>query len=262
MGERTTVPGGRPGSAGAAAAADALVAAGEGAAAGAATKGDGAATICGAIAPAVGKRDRRTTSSPSLISSSDRLDSSRSSISFLTFLRSMSVSLCTDGGSSAGQPLDRGVQRIAVTVRAETGDDAQRQVGKIRLATERFARVRVGKVDFDERNRRGGQRVAQCHRSVGEGGRVDQDERGRVPLGGVYPIDQFVLGIRLVTGQRVARRFGLARQSGVDVAQRGAAIHLRLAIAEQVEVGAVKGQNLRHASAEPAAGTEAAKSEL
>jgi hypothetical protein len=47
----------------------------------------------------------------------------------------------------------------------------------------------------------------------------------------------------------VSRGFGLADQRGVDVRQCGAAVYARLALAEQVEVGAMEDQNLCHAGA-------------
>jgi hypothetical protein len=44
----------------------------------------------------------------------------------------------------------------------------------------------------------------------------------------------------------MARRLRLRQQGGVDVCQRGMAIHLRLAGAEQVEVGTMQDQQFSH----------------
>src|SRR5690606_10988577 len=102
------------------------------------------------------------------------------------------------------------------------------------------AGVRVGQVDFDVRDRDRGQRVADRHAGMGERGGVDQDERGTIVARGLDPLDQHVLGVGLQALEFVAGGGGLLVQGGVDVGQRGAPVDLRLAGAEQVEVGAVQ----------------------
>src|SRR3546814_840705 len=80
----------------------------------------------------------------------------------------------------------------------------------------------------------------------GQAGRVDQDEVGAVVAGGLDAVDQGVLGVGLEAGQLMALLQRARCQVGVDLVQRGAAIHLRLARAEQVEVGTVQDQKLGH----------------
>jgi len=55
-----------------------------------------------------------------------------------------------------------------------------------------------------------------------------------------------MLGVGLQALHRVPGSRGLDGQRLVDVGQRGVAVDLRLAGAEQVEVGAVQDQQLRH----------------
>src|SRR5690348_18109853 len=121
--------------------------------------------------PAAGNRDSRTVSSPSRISSSERLDSSSSSISFLTLRRSMMASSVSGyprravgmGVRLRAQAQESGVECVAIAVGTEPGDYPHREIREIRLAAEGFARVRVRKVYLDEGNGDGSQRVAQRH---------------------------------------------------------------------------------------------------
>src|SRR4030042_823562 len=157
MGERTTWPSGTASSAGAAA---------TGAAAGA-----GACIIWGACAIIIGAPimllAMRTFSSPSVISSSEVPESSTRSMSFFSFLRSM--------GSPVLEVVQCVFQRKVVTVRAQTGHHADSEAGKIRMMAEGFARVYVGKMNFNERNGGGRQRIAQRDAGVGVARRVDDD---------------------------------------------------------------------------------------
>ena len=147
---------------------------------------------------------------------------------------------------SGGQPLQGGVQSVAVAVGAEAADHADRLVAEIAGVAEGLAAVRVGQVDFDEGQRHAGQCVADGDRGVGEGGRVDQDEGRAVGAGRLDAVDQGMLGIGLEAVQLVAGGLGLCRQRPVDVRQRRMAIDLRLAGAEQIEVGAMQDQQLSH----------------
>src|SRR5512135_843087 len=141
MGERTTWPSGTASSAAAATGAAAAI-------------GAAACIICGACiiigAPAM-LLAMRTFSSPSVISSSAMPEASTRSMSFLSFLRSM--------GGPVLEVAQGIFQRQFVAVRAQTGHHADSEVGKIRVVTERLARVDVGKMNFDERDGGGRQRI-------------------------------------------------------------------------------------------------------
>eukprot|EP00825_Cyclidium_porcatum_P015735 TRINITY_DN19018_c0_g1_i1.p2 TRINITY_DN19018_c0_g1~~TRINITY_DN19018_c0_g1_i1.p2 ORF type:complete len:225 (+),score=29.08 TRINITY_DN19018_c0_g1_i1:189-863(+) len=151
-------------------------------------------------------------------------------------------------GKSGRQPPQGGVQRIAVAVGAEAADHADRLVAEVAGMAERLAAVRVGQVDFDEGQGHCRQRVADRDGGVGEGGRIDQDEGGAVGAGGLDTVHQRVLGIGLTGAQLMAGFLRLRHQCQVDVCQRRMAIDLRLARAEQVEVGAMQDQQLRHSA--------------
>ena len=75
---------------------------------------------------------------------------------------------------------------------------------------------------------------------------------------GVHSLDQFVLGVGLETRQRMAGCRGARGEVGIDLGQRRAAVDLRLARAEQVEVGAVQDEDLGQAR-NPATGAEPVK---
>ena len=109
---------------------------------------------------------------------------------------------------SGGQPLQGGVQSVAVAVGAEAADHADRLVAEIAGVAERLAAVRVGQVYFDEGQRHAGQCVADGDRGVGEGGRVDQDEGRAVGAGRLDAVDQGMLGIGLEAVQLVAGGLG------------------------------------------------------
>jgi hypothetical protein len=75
-------------------------------------------------------------------------------------------------------------------VRAQTGHHADREVGKIRVVAEGFARVNIGKMHFDERDGGRRQRIAQGDAGVGVARRVDDDEVDVIARGLVDAVDQ------------------------------------------------------------------------
>ena len=81
-------------------------------------------------------------------------------------------------------------QRQFVTVRAQAGHHADGEVGKIRVMAEGFARVNVGKMNFDERDGGGRQRIAQRDAGVGVARRVDDYEVDVIVRGLVDAVDQ------------------------------------------------------------------------
>src|SRR5512139_1112401 len=163
----------------------------------------------------------RTFSSPSVISSSAMPEASTRSMSFFSFLRSM--------GSPVLQVAQRVFQRQFVTVCAETGHHADGEVGKIRMVTERFARVNVGKMNFDERDGGGRQRIAQGDAGVRVARRVDDDEIDMVAHGLVDAIDQGAFVVVLKGFDLYARRFPAADQRAVDVVEGGKTVMLGFA---------------------------------
>ena len=78
-------------------------------------------------------------------------------------------------------------------------------------AAERFARMHVGQMHFDERNLHRGQCVAQGDAGMRERAGIDQDDRGAIFAGGVDAVDQLVLGVGLEAD--ASRMPGCARLS-------------------------------------------------
>ena len=106
-----------------------------------------------------------------------------------------------------------------------------------------FARVDVGEMHFDDRQRRNrAHRVVDGDRGVGVGAGID-DDAGGLLAGFLDPVDEIalVVGLAEIDLQPEPRAGLLA--VGLDVGQRLAAIDARLALAEHIEVGTVQDEN-------------------
>src|SRR5437764_1116709 len=103
---------------------------------------------------------------------------------------------------------------------------------------EFFPSVDVGKVDFDgwDSYRRDG--VAEGHARVGVATRV-QDDDVEIAFGGLYPIDQFALKVRLAEFDADPQLGGAVSDVGLDVGQGRAPVNIWFPLAEQVQVGTV-----------------------
>ena len=111
---------------------------------------------------------------------------------------------------------------------------------------ERLAGVDVRKMHFNERDVARGQGVAQGNAGVGIGRRVEQDESNLVLDRLLHPVHEFVLSVALEEADAVAGGLGLAAQTLIDGVQGVAAVVLRLARTEQVQVGSVDDQQVSH----------------
>ncbi len=86
---------------------------------------------------------------------------------------------------------------------------------------------------------RRGQGVAQRDAGVRQAGRIDQDRVGGRPRL-LDPVDQCALVVRLERLDLAAELLGELLERGVDLGERGVAVDLGLARAEQIEVGPVQ----------------------
>ena len=102
-----------------------------------------------------------------------------------------------------------------------------------------IARMDVGDVHLDDRAVEGFQRIEKGDGSEGEGGRVDDDGVGGLARR-LHEIDQLALVVRLMEGERQSGRRGELPATGLDRRQRRRAVDMRLAHAQQIEVGAVE----------------------
>ena len=144
------------------------------------------------------------------------------------------------------EPADRGREAEPIAFGAESRDDADREVREVRMAPERLARVNVRKMHLDERNRDRRESIAKRDARVRQRAGIDHDECGTVAAGRVQAIDQRAFGVRLERDEIMARSLRDRGKIGVDLGQCRAAVNLRLAAAEQVEVRSVEDEDLGH----------------
>ena len=139
--------------------------------------------------------------------------------------------------------VEREVEGQSVAVAAQPADDASGDVREIGMPAERFARVDVRKVHFDEWNGHRRQGVAQGDAGVGVAARVDDDEGHPFTSGGLDAVDQIAFVVALEGDQFDRGRLGLAGEGRIDVRQRLMPIDIRFALAEQIQVRAMQNQD-------------------
>ena len=151
--------------------------------------------------------------------------------------------LCVSAGSlkSLGGGLGAGgdkAQRSFIAEGAETGDYAERFVGEIGVVAEVFAGVNIGQMDFDKGQCHTQKGVADGDAGVGLGAGVDDDVivRSACLMDG---IDDCTFVVTLEMVKRDAQFGGGVLQARNQRIEGVAAVKLRLAQAEQVEIGAV-----------------------
>src|SRR5665647_1443031 len=109
---------------------------------------------------------------------------------------------------------------------------------------EGFAREHVRQMDLDKRDPDGGQRIPHGHAGMGVGGGVDDDEIDLVPARLLNTLDEFGLGIALVGLEAGSGLLGRCGQPRLDRLQGVLAVVIRLADAEQVQIGAIDEQDV------------------
>ena len=107
-----------------------------------------------------------------------------------------------------------------VTLAAQTADNADREVGEIRVMPEFFPCKHIGKMHLDKRDRDRRQRVAHGNAGMRKGGRIDDDEINAVALGLLDAVDQFAFDVALVSLQRNAGGTGAIGELLIDRRQR------------------------------------------
>ena len=182
----------------------------------------------------------RMDSSPSRISISPRPDSSSISISFLTLRMSMTTILFCE-------MRQRRLQRKLVAMCSETADNADGNVGEVRMTPEGLTRKDVRQMYLDKRDAGSGQRVAQGHTGMRESGRIENNEADLFVHGRLHPVYQLVLGVALEKRNCVAGRGGALFEALVDFIQANVPVDLRFTRAKEVQVGSIDYQELSHA---------------
>ena len=122
----------------------------------------------------------------------------------------------------------------------EADDAADRDVRKVRVMPEFFARESVRQMQLDERQLHPKQRVAQGDAGVREATRVEDAEADAVGLGRLHPIDELVFGIALKGDQLMPELGGGVLGALFDGGQRVRSVNLGFALTQQVQVWAVE----------------------
>src|SRR5439155_14649064 len=144
---------------------------------------------------------------------------------------------------SLGRVLDDELERLAVAVRALSDDALRGEVCDHGLAAPLLALVDVREVDLDERDGQQLERVPDRIRVVRPGPRVRDDAVGPVERV-VAPLDVFALVVRLPAAYVAAELGGPLVDPRLEVAERDAAVELRVAPPEHVEIDPVEHDDL------------------
>src|SRR5438445_865846 len=115
-----------------------------------------------------------------------------------------------------------------------------------RFVPDFFTGMDVGEVDFNGRDADGGNRVPQSNTGVGVGGRI-QNNRAKLAFRLLNPIHQFAFQVGLAEVDFGAEFRRLRPDCLLDVSQRLAAVNLRLALSDEVQIRSVEKQDLHRA---------------
>ena len=113
------------------------------------------------------------------------------------------------------------------------------------MPVQLVARVDVGDVHLHDDALKRLDGVDDGDRGEGIGGRID-DDGVRASARLLDQVDQLALVVRLVKGQRQRKPRGGLLAALLDLRQRGRAIDMRLAHAEQIEIGSVQNYDAFH----------------
>lgn len=144
------------------------------------------------------------------------------------------------------QPFRSGFEREQIRLRAESRNDADGQIRKVRMFAEWLAGVDITHVYFNEWNLHRRQCITNHHAGVRERAWIDQNKVGVFAQTILDASTQKVLGIALHVRECEAKLSGVVFQCGVDLPERGGAVDVGLALAKQIEVGAVQYEEFGH----------------
>src|SRR5437870_3588239 len=134
---------------------------------------------------------------------------------------------------------DQALESQPIALRTEPRHHADRDVRQHRAAALRFSPEDVRQVHLNERHTHGDESVAHGEAGVRERRRID-DGAVRPPLQRLDRVHQLALVVRLRPADLDAERSRALARARFDLSQRGSAVQLRFALAQQVEVGAVQ----------------------
>lgn len=114
------------------------------------------------------------------------------------------------------------------------------------MMSEWFTSVHIGQVQLDIGDGNASQGVTKRHTGMGECPGVDQNEVDLFVTGFMNAVDQYAFVIALSAGEAVAKVGSGARQRLFNIVKGGMPVYLGLPGAQQIEVGAIEQQKLRH----------------
>ena len=130
-----------------------------------------------------------------------------------------------------------------VALGAEAAYDTGGDVGKMRMAAERLARMNVREMHFDKGDGHRRECVAQGDAGVRVTRRIDDDKFDTFRPRALYPVDQFSFVIALEAFKLNAGHAGTCFHGEMNVCQSNPAVNFWLATAEQVQVGPMEYEN-------------------
>src|SRR6478609_4781990 len=146
------------------------------------------------------------------------------------------------GRSASGTAVPEPRDRLGVALHPVADDVVVAHVGEVAVVAELLAGVDVADVHLDAGHPAGRERVAQGDRGVGVARGVD-DEAGDAGTALLHPVDEGALVVALPEVEQQTGSPGGLEAERLDVGEGRAAVDLRLALAEEVEVGAVEHQH-------------------
>jgi hypothetical protein len=130
-------------------------------------------------------------------------------------------------------------QREPVTADAESADDSSGDSGNHRMVPERFTRVDIRDVHFDQRGVQQGAGIPEGIGVVGPRAGVEHDRRTFV-RGGVQPTEHLRLGVGLADLDRESELLAEEYAHVSEVGVRGKPVNIRLARAEAAKIRPVE----------------------
>ena len=108
---------------------------------------------------------------------------------------------------------------------------------------ERFPRLDVGKMHFNERDIHPGKGVTDCNAGMCVRARVDKDETRALPPSLLNTIDKCALMVALETLNIHASAVPCIHEAGIDVIERFPTVDLRFPCAKQIQVRPMQDQD-------------------
>lgn len=125
-----------------------------------------------------------------------------------------------------------------IPMNTKSNNNTRRLITEIRVMSPRLAGMDIAHMQLNKWNANTQQRIANGHRGVRVGARVDHDSVD-LAARGLDAIDDCALMVGLEGIESAVMAGGNRAAVGLDIREGGAAVDVRFASAQEVEVGAV-----------------------